>query len=91
MHPEEIHRLGHSVRRTFFSALLDRTVTQEELRHELLSLIQGWPATVGKQAPAEHLKVITDAPRRTARDSGPQVTSRLYSRPVPRRRLSPLQ
>jgi hypothetical protein len=37
MHPEEIHRLGRSVRRTFFSALLDRTVTQEELRHELLS------------------------------------------------------
>ena len=61
VHPEEIHRLGRSVRRTFFSALLDRTATQEELRHELLSLIQGWPATVGKQVPAEHLKVITDA------------------------------
>ena len=59
--PEEIHRLDRSVPRTFFSALLDRTVTQEELRHELLSLIQGWPATVGKQAPAKHLKVITDA------------------------------
>jgi hypothetical protein len=51
-----------SVRRsTFFSALIDRTVTPDELRHELLSLIQGWPATVGKQAPAEHLKVIADA------------------------------
>jgi hypothetical protein len=34
--PEEIHRLDRSVPRTFFSALLDRTVTQEELRHELL-------------------------------------------------------
>jgi hypothetical protein len=45
-----------SVRRTFFSALIDRTVTPEELRHELLSLIQGRPATVGKQAPAEHLE-----------------------------------
>jgi len=32
--------------------------TPEELRQELLSLIQGWPATVGKQAPAEHLKLI---------------------------------
>jgi hypothetical protein len=56
--PEEILRLGRSVRRTFFSALIDRTVTPEELRHELLSLIQGWPATVSKQVPAEHLKVI---------------------------------
>jgi hypothetical protein len=44
--PEEIHSLGRSVRRTFFSALIDRTVTSAELRHELLSLIQGWPATV---------------------------------------------
>jgi len=56
--PEQIHCLGRSVRRTFFSALIDRTVTPDELRHELLSLIQGWPATVGKQAPAEHLQVI---------------------------------
>jgi AcrR family transcriptional regulator len=56
--PDEIRRLGRSVRRTFFSALIDRTVTPEELRHELLSLIQGWPATVGKQAPAERLKAI---------------------------------
>jgi hypothetical protein len=56
--PEEIHGLGRSVRRTFFSALIDRTVTPDELRQELLSLIQGWPATVGKQAPAEHLKAI---------------------------------
>jgi AcrR family transcriptional regulator len=56
--PEEIGRLGRSVRRTFFSALIDRTATPEELRQELLSLIQGWPATVGKQAPAEHLKLI---------------------------------
>jgi hypothetical protein len=41
--PEEIRRLGRSVRRTFFSALIDRTVTPDEMRHELLSLIQGWP------------------------------------------------
>ena len=61
VHPREIRRLGRSVRRTFFSALIDRTVTPDELRQELLSLIQGWPATVGKQAPAKHLKVITDA------------------------------
>ena len=45
--PDEIRRLGRSVRRTFFSARIDRTVTPEELRHQLLSLIQGWPATVG--------------------------------------------
>ena len=32
-------------------------MTPEELRQELLSLIQGWPATVGKQAAAERLKV----------------------------------
>jgi len=57
--PEEIHRLGRSVRRTFFSALIDRTVTPDELRHELLSLIQGWPATVGKQAPPERAKPLT--------------------------------
>jgi AcrR family transcriptional regulator len=66
--PEEIRRLGRSVRRTFFSALIDRTVTPDELRRELLSLIQGWPAMVGKQAPAEHLKVtaLTHS-RRSAR------------------------
>jgi AcrR family transcriptional regulator len=56
--PDKIRRLGRSVRRTFFSALIDRAVTPEELRHDLLSLIQGWPATVGKQAPVERLKVI---------------------------------
>ena len=44
--PEEIRRLGRSVRRTFFSAFVDRTVTPDEMRHELLSLIHGWPATV---------------------------------------------
>jgi hypothetical protein len=44
--PEEIRSLGRSVRRTFFSALVDRTVTPAELRQELLSLIHGWPATV---------------------------------------------
>jgi AcrR family transcriptional regulator len=51
--PEEIGRLGRSVRRTFFSALVDRTVTPDELRHELLSLIQGWPATVRQEARLE--------------------------------------
>jgi AcrR family transcriptional regulator len=44
--PEEIRRLGRSVRRTFFSALVDRTVSPDEMRQELLSLIHGWPATV---------------------------------------------
>jgi hypothetical protein len=55
--PEEIHRLGRSVRRTFFSALVDRTVTPDEMRHELLSLIQGWPATVRQQARLKRPKV----------------------------------
>jgi AcrR family transcriptional regulator len=53
--PEEIHRLGRSVRRTFFSALIDRTVTPDELRQELLSLIQGWPATVHQAATASRV------------------------------------
>jgi AcrR family transcriptional regulator len=56
--PEEIRRLGRSVRRTFFSALIDRTVTPAEMRHELLSLIQGWPATVRQKTPPERLKGI---------------------------------
>jgi AcrR family transcriptional regulator len=56
--PEEIRSLGRSVRRTFFSALIDRTVTPEEMRHELLSLIQGWPATVRQKTPPERLKDI---------------------------------
>jgi hypothetical protein len=55
--PEEIYRLGRSVRRTFFSALVDRTVTPDEMRHELLSLIQGWPATVRGEARLERPKV----------------------------------
>jgi hypothetical protein len=50
--PEEIRSLGRSVRRTFFSALIDRTVTPDEMRHELLSLIQGWPATFRREARA---------------------------------------
>jgi AcrR family transcriptional regulator len=56
--PDEIRRLGRSVRRTFFSALIDRTVTPDEMRHELLSLIQGWPATVRQKTPPERLKGI---------------------------------
>jgi hypothetical protein len=51
VHPEEIHGLGRSVRRTFFSALIDRTVTPDELRQDLLSLIQGL-ARDGRQAGA---------------------------------------
>jgi hypothetical protein len=47
--PEEIRRLGRSLRRTLFSALIDRTVTPDEMRHELLSLIQGWPTTVHQE------------------------------------------
>jgi hypothetical protein len=39
--PDEIRSLGRSVRRTFFSAVIDRTVTPAEMRHELISLIQG--------------------------------------------------
>jgi AcrR family transcriptional regulator len=56
--PEEISSLGRSVRRTFFSALIDRTVTPAEMRHELLSLIQGWPSTVRQKTPPERLKGI---------------------------------
>jgi AcrR family transcriptional regulator len=55
--PEEIRRLGRSVRRTFFSALVDRTVTPEEMRHELLSLIRGWPATVHHEKRPERRRV----------------------------------
>jgi len=58
VHPEEIRSLGRSVRRTFFSALIDRTVTPTEMRHELLSLILGWPATVRHQARPERPRVI---------------------------------
>ena len=43
---------GSSFRWTFFSALIDRTVTPDELRHEPLSLIHGWPATVHQAATA---------------------------------------
>ena len=76
--PEEIHRLGRSVRRTFFSALIDRTVTPDELRQELLSLIQGWPATVREEERPERLRVmaLTQQPTRqidemTTRGVGP--------------------
>jgi AcrR family transcriptional regulator len=56
--PEEIHRLGRSVRRAFFSALIDRTVTPDELRQELLSLIHGWPATVHQEEQPERPRVM---------------------------------
>lgn len=46
---EEINSLGRSLRRTFFSALIDRTVTPDEMRNDLLSLIQGWPPPVRKR------------------------------------------
>jgi AcrR family transcriptional regulator len=40
---DEIRSLGRSMRRTFFSALLDRTVSADEMRDHLLSIIEGWP------------------------------------------------
>lgn len=43
---DEIRSLGRSLRRTFFSVLIDRSVAPEEMRVELLSLIRGWPASV---------------------------------------------
>jgi hypothetical protein len=45
---EEIESLGRQVRRTFFSALIDTSVTPDELRRAFLSLIHGWPLTVGE-------------------------------------------
>jgi AcrR family transcriptional regulator len=54
----EIHSLGRSLRRTFFSALIDRTVTPTELRDELISLVHGWPARVRQQ-------VLAPTPPRT--------------------------
>ena len=33
-------------------------MTPDEMRHELLSLIQGWPATVRQKTPPERLKGI---------------------------------
>ena len=62
---EEIRRLGRSVRRTFFSALIDRTVTPEEMRQELLSLIHGWPATIHQEQQPERPRVM--APTRPGR------------------------
>jgi hypothetical protein len=41
-----------------FSALIDRTVTPDELRHELLSLIHGWPATVHQDERPERPRVM---------------------------------
>lgn len=38
----EIHSRGRSLRRTFFSALIDSTVTPGELREEFLVLFRGW-------------------------------------------------
>jgi hypothetical protein len=45
---DEIRSLGRSLRRTFFSTLIDHTVTPEEMRGELLSVIRGGPASVRK-------------------------------------------
>jgi hypothetical protein len=47
---DEIRSLGRSLRRAFFSALIDHTVTPEEMRGELLSLIRGWPTSVAVTA-----------------------------------------
>ena len=66
MHPEEIRGLGRSVRRTFFSALIDRTVTPDELRHELLSSSGAGPRRSASR-PSGRLKVIAlIQPRRSA-------------------------
>ncbi len=43
--PDEIDSLGRNLRRTFYSALIDRAVTPEEMRLEMLSLVHGWPLT----------------------------------------------
>jgi hypothetical protein len=43
--PDEIDSLGRSVRRTFYSALVDHTVTPEEMSRQMLSLVHGWPLT----------------------------------------------
>jgi AcrR family transcriptional regulator len=51
---DEIRSLGRSLRRTFFSALIDRTVTPEEMRDQMLSLIRGWTGLVQKPSRLEH-------------------------------------
>ena len=64
---DEIRSLGRSLRRTFYSALIDRTVTPEEMRDELLSLIRGWPASVRMPPRPQHPRVIALAqPRGSA-------------------------
>jgi len=72
---DEIRSLGRSLRRTFFSALIDRTVTPEEMRDELLSLIRGWPALARKPS---HL----ERPRRAAllQPGGSTVRQRTQTR-----------
>jgi hypothetical protein len=55
---DEIRSLGRSLRRTFFSALIDRTVTPEEMRVEMLGLIRGWPVSVRKSSRPERPLVI---------------------------------
>ena len=63
---DEIPSLGRSLRRTFFSALIDRTVTHE-MRDELLSLIRGWPASVRKSLrPERQLTIALSRPREFA-------------------------
>ena len=64
---DEIPSLGRSLRRTFFSALIDRTVTPDEMRDELLSLIRGWPASVRKSLrPERQLTIALSRPREFA-------------------------
>jgi hypothetical protein len=66
--PDEIESLGRNVRRTFFSALIDPTVTPDEMRRELLSLIRGWPLTrVAIGAGAERQDPAPVRNRRTTR------------------------
>jgi AcrR family transcriptional regulator len=76
---DEIRSLGRSLRRTFFSALIDRSVAPEEMRVELLSLIRGWPASVRKSSHQRERQLVearrshTGHRERPDRDSLPPV------------------
>jgi hypothetical protein len=48
---DELSSLGRSLRRTFYSALVDRSVSPDEMRGEMLSLIRGWPARSASRGP----------------------------------------
>ena len=63
---DEIRSLGRSLRRTFFSALIDRTVTPDEMRAELLSLIRGGPRPASRRVPNVHWSSAPSQPRQSA-------------------------